>query len=69
MNRINDFAKALGQRGGVARAKRLSPAERSRIASMGGRAKALSLQVALRIEENFRYLQAIEKIREAVKQS
>jgi hypothetical protein len=49
------MAKALGRRGGRARATRLSAAERSRIASLGADARRRSLQAARRIADNFRY--------------
>ena len=46
----------MGSRGGRARARRLSPEERRRIASLGGIARHRSLQVAQRIADNFRYV-------------
>jgi hypothetical protein len=51
-----DMARAMGSRGGRARAIRLSPEERQRIASLGGIARHRSLQVAQRIADNFRYV-------------
>lgn len=54
------MAHALGRKGGRARAARLGPAEKSRIAALGGRSRALSLHAARRVSENFRYLEAIE---------
>lgn len=51
-----DMAKALGARGGRARAKRLAPRDRKRIAALGGRARADSIAAARRIADNFRYL-------------
>lgn len=60
---LRHVAKALGRRGGLARARRLAPQERKKIASLGGRAKALSRHAARRIEDNFRYLEAIEALR------
>ena len=51
----SEMAKALGRRGGRARARRLSVAEKKRIASLGGKARRQSLQAARRIADNFRY--------------
>ncbi|MBI4125223.1 MAG: hypothetical protein HY609_03085 [Deltaproteobacteria bacterium] len=56
------YAKILGQRGGKKRARNLSSQRRKAIASSGGRARAESLQAARRIEENFRYLEAIRQL-------
>jgi hypothetical protein len=60
---IRQFAQALGRRGGRARARSLSSQERKKIASLGGRTKALSHHAARRIEDNFRYLEAIEALK------
>ena len=54
-----DFARALGKKGGLARAKRLSFEERKKIASLGGQSRARSIQAARRIAENFQYLDTI----------
>jgi|SRR5579885_146574 len=59
------YAKALGRRGGRARARNLSAEQRKKIASMGGKSRALSRHAARRIEENFKYLEAIEDLRKA----
>jgi len=59
---IQTYAKALGQRGGQARAKKLSRGERRKIASLGGRSRAESLRATKRISENFRYLEAINEL-------
>jgi hypothetical protein len=59
----SDFARSLGRRGGLSRARRLSPAERTRIASLGGRARRESLSAGRRIDDNFRYLAAIVELR------
>jgi hypothetical protein len=56
---ISDIARALGSKGGKARAKRLPPAEKQRIAALGGRARALSIHAARRMAENFRYAEAV----------
>jgi hypothetical protein len=61
----SQIAKQLGKRGGLARARKLPPHRRKAIASLGGRARALSHHAARRIEENFKYLEAIEAIRKA----
>jgi hypothetical protein len=57
------MAKALGSRGGRARAKRLSASERKRIASLGGQARKRSLQAARRVAANFRYVAAVDDLR------
>ena len=59
---INEAARALGQRGGKARAARLSVEKRKAIASMGGRAKGLSHHAERRIRDNFRYLAAVDAL-------
>ena len=56
---ISDIARALGSKGGKARAKRLTPAEKQRIAALGGRARALSIHAAQRVADNFRYAEAV----------
>jgi hypothetical protein len=60
---ISDMARALGSKGGKARAKRLSPAEKRRIAALGGRARALSIHAVRRVAENFRYVDALAALR------
>jgi hypothetical protein len=62
MNKTRAIAKALGRRGGRARARRLSSEERRRIAALGGAARSASLRAARRIEENFAYLQAVQAL-------
>lgn len=59
-----DAARALGRRGGRARAARLSAEQRKQIASLGGRARSLSFHAARRIAENFRYLAAVDSLRQ-----
>ncbi|MGH9324642.1 MAG: hypothetical protein ACRD3V_32760 [Vicinamibacteria bacterium] len=59
----SEMAKALGRRGGRARGKRLSVAERKRIASLGGKARVQSLQAARRITDNFRYAAVLGDLR------
>jgi hypothetical protein len=62
---LSQIAKQLGRRGGLARAKSLSLSRRKAIASLGGQARALSRHAVRRVEENFRYLEAIEALRKA----
>lgn len=57
------MARALGSRGGRARGKRLSAAEKRRIASLGGKARTRSLQAARRISDNFRYAAVLDDLR------
>ena len=59
---IQSFAKALGRKGGLARAKRLSAEKRKSIASLGGRARSESFEIARRIKENFRYVSAVQAL-------
>lgn len=59
---LKRYARLLGRRGGVKRAKTLSPQRRKAIATSGGLARAESLQAAKRIEENFAYLEAIRQL-------
>jgi hypothetical protein len=58
----SQMARALGKRGGKARAARLTPAEKRRIAALGGRSRALSHHAARRIAENFRYVEVIDAL-------
>ena len=58
----SDMARALGKKGGKARAARLAPAEKQRIAALGGQARALSLHAARRIAENFRYAEVMDAL-------
>lgn len=58
----SDMARALGRKGGKARAARLGLAEKRHIAALGGKARALSLHAARRVSENFRYVEAIEAL-------
>jgi len=60
---ISDMARALGRKGGKARAERLAPAEKQRIAALGGKARALSMHAARRIAQNFRYAEAVAALR------
>lgn len=56
-------AAALGRRGGLARARRLSADERRRVASLGGEARRRSLEAARLVETNLRYAEAIRDLR------
>ena len=58
-----EMARALGRKGGRARGRRLSAAERKRIASLGGKARVQSLQAARRIADNFRYAAIVDGLR------
>jgi hypothetical protein len=60
------IAGILGRRGGRSRARRLSEAEKRRIATLGGRARALSLEAARRIDANLRYAATVELLRGSV---
>jgi hypothetical protein len=61
--KLSDMARALGRRGGRARARRLAAPDRQRIASLGGQARARSFQAARRVRDNFRYLEAVDDLR------
>ena len=60
-----EMARALGRKGGRARAARLGPADRKRIAALGGIARRKSLQVARRILETLAYAQVLAALRPA----
>ena len=60
---IGELARALGRRGGQARAARLPAEERRRIAALGGHARVRSLELARRVAENFRYAEAVTALR------
>ena len=59
----SEMARVLGRRGGQARRRRLSAADRQRIASLGGRARARSLLAASRIADNLRYAAVLDDLR------
>jgi hypothetical protein len=59
---VRTMARALGRRGGLSRACRLSADDRRRIAALGGQARSQSLTVARRIADNFRYLAAVRDL-------
>lgn len=60
---LTSIARALGRRGGMARARTLTAERRREIASQGGRSKALLRDAARRIRENFRALERVEALR------
>ncbi len=60
---VSDMARVLGRRGGRARGRRLSAADRKRIASMGGKARLQSIRAARRIADNFRYAAVVDHLR------
>ncbi len=60
---ITDVAKALGALGGLARARRLSAADRRRIARLGGHARRRSMEVGQRIIDTVAYATAADDLR------
>jgi hypothetical protein len=50
-----DMARALGRRGGRARARNLTADARRRIAALGGAARRRSIELAQRHHDNFTY--------------
>lgn len=63
MDAASEAARALGRRGGRARAARLTADQRKAIASLGGKARSLSFHASRRIAANFRYVGAIDALR------
>lgn len=61
--RMKSIARALGRRGGLARARKLSAERRRQIASQGGLSKALSHHASRRILENFESLKRVDALR------
>ncbi len=59
----SSIARILGARGGQARAARLSPADRVRIAALGGRARRAAIEAARRVDANFGYVAALDALR------
>jgi hypothetical protein len=57
------MARAMGRRGGRARAARLSAGRRREIASLGGRARGRSILVTRRLVQNLRYAAAVRELR------
>lgn len=60
---VRKYAQLLGRRGGLSRAKRLSPDRLRQIASSGAAARAASLAAARRVADNFIYLAAVQALR------
>lgn len=60
---MTEIAKALGRRGGLRRAQRLSSRRRVEIARLGARARSDSLRLAQTIRTNFAYVTAIDQLR------
>jgi hypothetical protein len=58
----SEMAKALGRRGGRARGRRLSAADKKRIASLGGKARFQSIQATRRIVDNLRYAAVVSDL-------
>ena len=56
------MAKLLGSRGGHARARRLSEAERRRIAALGGKARMRSLEAAQHVIDNLKYAAMVTEL-------
>ena len=59
----HQMARALGRRGGRARAAKLSSEEKQRIASLGGHARRRSLEAARRIVINLRHARMVTLMR------
>jgi len=59
---LAQVAQLLGRRGGKARAARLAPSERRRVASLGGAARAESYRKARLVAVNFRYVAAVRDL-------
>lgn len=57
-----EMARLLGRRGGRARAKKLPPEERRRIAALGGEARRRSFEAARNVIDNFRYAAAVVEL-------
>ena len=57
-----DMARALGRRGGRARARNLAADERRRIAALGGAARRRSLELAQRHRDNFIYAAIVREL-------
>lgn len=60
---VGAMARAMGRRGGRARASRLSRERRRQIASLGGEARQRSLVATRRLVENLLYAEAVEELR------
>jgi hypothetical protein len=60
---FSGIARALGRRGGLSRARRLSGRRRADIARMGAAARSESFRLAEAIRTNFDYVSAIDRLR------
>ena len=60
---VREMARAMGRRGGRARARRLSAQRRREIAALGGQARHRSFLLARRIADNFQYVEAALELR------
>ena len=60
-----EMARALGRRGGMARARNLPADQRRRIAALGGAARRRSLEAARRVSANFVYAAIVRELRPA----
>lgn len=58
-----DMARALGRRGGRARARNLTADQRRRIAALGGAARRRSLEAERRLAANFLYAGLVRELR------
>jgi hypothetical protein len=59
---LAEIARALGRRGGLSRARRLSKQRLEDIARMGATARGESLRLARAIQTNFDYVGAIHEL-------
>jgi len=59
---VFEIARVLGRRGGRARARRLSAAQKRTIAALGAQARLHSLKAAEYIAANFRYAEAVRQL-------
>lgn len=60
---MSKMAKQLGRRGGLARSRKLPPAERERIARLAAETRWLSEKADARLLANLRYLRAVQILR------
>jgi hypothetical protein len=58
----SEIARALGRRGGLKRAQRLSKARRVEIARLGSEARSDSLRMERAIRSNFDYVAAMRQL-------
>lgn len=58
----SEMARALGRKGGRARARNLTNPQKRQIASLGGVARRQSLQAATRMTENLRYAAVVAEL-------